>query len=346
MKMKTKFIIFFVSIIAASSWAAPQQSKPDSVVVKVGEASKIVVTIANKKDAAILKHYNLQALVNDLITKIEQDDTTGQLKPSSEYLSEPTPSETVRETESLEDPWPDRSSEDETDDNVNRSTTYHTSSFRSRRTYHSLSFDVGTNNFLKDGQTFPDASNDAYRVRPFGSWYVGINSVQRTRVANKFYLEWGLGISWYNFKFEDASTILQKDDAGVTFTNDLRGFNYQKSKLTASYVNASFVPVLDFGENRRKPMLFDNSHSDSFRIGAGPYVGYRIGSYSKLVYKDNGNKERERNRDSYYLDNLRYGARLQIGYRDVDLFFNYDLNDIFASGRGPSLNAFSFGLIL
>lgn len=346
MKMKTKFMILFASIIAVSNWAAPQQSKPDSVVVKVGEASKIVVTIANKRDAAVLKHYNLQALVNDLITKIEKDDTTSELKPPSEYLSETTPSEPVREPESLEDRWADRSTEEETDDYVNRTTTYHTSSFRSRRTYHSLSFDVGTNNFLKDGESFPDASNDAYTVRPFGSWYVGINSVQRTRVANKFYLEWGLGISWYNFKFEDSRTTIQKDDNGVMFVSDPRDLNYQKSKLTASYINASFVPVLDFGENRRKPMLFDNSHSDSFRIGAGPYVGYRIGSYLKQVYKDNGDREKERTRDSYYLDNLRYGARLQVGYRDVDLFFNYDLNDIFASGRGPSLNAFSFGLIL
>jgi len=27
------------------------------------------------------------------------------------------------------------------------------------------------------------------------------------------------------------------------------------------------------------------------------------------------------------------------------MFFNYDLNDVFESGKGPELNAISFGLI-
>ena len=29
----------------------------------------------------------------------------------------------------------------------------------------------------------------------------------------------------------------------------------------------------------------------------------------------------------------------------TDLFFNYDLNELFAEGKGPKLNAFSFGVI-
>jgi hypothetical protein len=32
--------------------------------------------------------------------------------------------------------------------------------------------------------------------------------------------------------------------------------------------------------------------------------------------------------------------------RSLDVFFNYDLNDLFNEGRGPELNAFSFGIIL
>ena len=81
-----------------------------------------------------------------------------------------------------------------------------------------------------------------------------------------------------------------------------------------------------------------------FRIGLGPYIGYRISSHSKLVYKDDG-REKEKDRDSFYLNNFRYGARLQIGYRSTDLFFNYDINELFEEGKGPKLNAFSFGVI-
>ncbi|MBA4054703.1 MAG: hypothetical protein C0490_08335, partial [Marivirga sp.] len=74
------------------------------------------------------------------------------------------------------------------------------------------------------------------------------------------------------------------------------------------------------------------------------YVGYRIASHSKIVYKEDG-KEKDKEHDSFYLNNFRYGVRLQVGYRATDLFFNYDLNELFASGKGPNLNAFSFGVI-
>ncbi len=131
--------------------------------------------------------------------------------------------------------------------------------------------------------------------------------------------------------------------AGVIFSEDLRDFNFIKSKLTATYLNASLIPLLDFGGNRRKSTLFDDHGSDSFRIGVGPYVGYRIDSYSKQVYKD-GEKRSNRDHDNFYLNNMRYGLRAQIGFNDIDLFINYDMNELFAAGKGPQLNAFSFGV--
>lgn len=63
------------------------QTKPaDSVVIKVGEGSKVIIAIKNKEDLATLKHYDFQALVSDMITKLEAHDTTPLLKPSSDYL--------------------------------------------------------------------------------------------------------------------------------------------------------------------------------------------------------------------------------------------------------------------
>jgi hypothetical protein len=342
MKKRILFAGMLAIMLTTTDSVHAQQQKPDSVVIKVGEGSKIVVSIADKKDLQILKHYNFQALMNDLIAKIEENDTTDNVKPSSEYLAEETTEELSEVNETTESSWND---DFYSSDNSHRDRHNYRSSYRSRRTYHSISFELGTNNYLQDDK-FPDANNDLYTVKPFGSWYVGVNSIQRTRLARKFYIEWGLGVSWYNFKFENSQTSILKDNAGVTFVTDARDLDFVKSKLTATYLNASFVPVLDFGENRRKPMLFDNDNSDSFRIGAGPYAGYRIASHSKIVYEEGGDKEREKSRDNFYLNNIRYGARLQLGYRDVDLFFNYDMNELFSSGKGPALNAFSFGLIL
>jgi hypothetical protein len=137
---------------------------------------------------------------------------------------------------------------------------------------------------------------------------------------------------------------MTKDSDGVIFTEDDREVSYVKSKLTASYINVSLIPMLDFGGRGKKSRVWD-SYGSQFRIGIGPYAAYRIGSHSKLVYKDDG-KEKEKNHDNFYLNNFRYGLRLQFGIRSTDFFFNYDLNELYSSKpNNPKLNAFSFGVI-
>ncbi|MFN8887027.1 MAG: hypothetical protein ACK5WF_06180, partial [Cyclobacteriaceae bacterium] len=69
-------------------------------------------------------------------------------------------------------------------------------------------------------------------------------------------------------------------------------------------------------------------------------------SYTKQVYEVDGDDKVERHHDPYFLNNIRYGIRAQFGFRGTDFFFNYDMNDLFVAGKGPQLNAFSFGITL
>jgi len=212
-----------------------------------------------------------------------------------------------------------------------------------KTTYQSFNVDFGLNNYLSGGK-FVDATNAPFTVRPLGSWYVGANSVYRTRLARKFFIEWGLGGSIYNFKFQNDSLRILRDASGVQFVNDTRDADFRKSKLTAGYLQASFVPVIDFSANARKPGVLDGRGGRSFRFGVGPYAGYRILGYTKQYFRIDGDKKRDRNHDNFYLNNFRYGIRAQVGFRDTDLFFCYDLNELFLKGKGPALNAFSFGI--
>ncbi|MBM3176945.1 MAG: hypothetical protein FJZ78_02965 [Bacteroidetes bacterium] len=212
-----------------------------------------------------------------------------------------------------------------------------------RRTYNSFNIDFGTNNFLREGE-FVDQAAVPYTVRPLGSWYVAANSIYRTRLANKLFIEWGYGLGFYNFKFLDNNIRIIKTPDEVRFVEDGRDADFIKSKLTAYYAQASFVPVLDFGGNRHKPGIFDDHRSRSFRIGIGPYAGYRIDSFSKLVFEEDGRKKTDRNHDNFFLENIRYGARLQFGVRNTDFFVNYDMSQLFTKGKGPDVNAFSFGV--
>lgn len=331
MNIRSNFLLLLCFV--AISLCQAQGKAADSVVIRVGDASKVIFSIHDKADLETLKHYDFQALMNDMIVKLEKKDTTPLNKPSHNYLKD-----SLTQASAPADSLPKTTTESEED--WGRHKHHH---WGTRRTYHSWNFDIGTNNYLEKGK-FPDQTNALYSVKPWGSWYVGINSIFRTHITGKLFLEWGAGVSWYNFKFQNERVNISKDDKSVIFAEDTRDLDFQKSKLTATYVNASLVPVIDFGGNRKKAAFLDGNHSQSFRLGAGPYVGYRMDSYSKQMYISDGHKEKEHNHDSFYLDNIRYGMRLQIGFRDVDVFFNYDMNKLFVANKGPELNAFSFGV--
>lgn len=347
--------IFNVLMVCMIAWSPLFAQKTDSVIINVGEKSRVIFAIGDKADLQTLKQYNLQAVVDDLVAKLEQKDSTALEKPADTYLKteESTPPQqetTSTYTDSRDSDWRDRdddwdrSWDDRRSDNDRSYSSRNSRRYYGRRTYHSFNFDLGTNNFVTPNYDFPNQNNEVYAVRPWGSWYVAINSIERTRLSRKFFVEWGAGVSWYNFKFENDKIRLAKGPDEVVFSEDLRDLDFRKTKLTSTYLNFSVVPVLDFGGRSRKAMIFDGDHGGSFRIGLGPYAGYRIDSYTKVVYKDGGDNQRERDHDSYYLNNIRYGLRLQIGFRATDLFINYDMNELFAENKGPKLNAFSFGI--
>lgn len=331
-----------LSAILAGITVTTMAQKQDTVIVPLASTSKVIFTMKDRKDLETLKHYNFQALFQDILTKIEKSDTSKLPGTGNDT--------TLQVVENDED-WNNRPNHNDGNDDDDDWSDHHgrRSHYKdNRRTRQSFNMDFGTNNFLSNGK-FPDSNNEQYSVRPWGSWYIGLNSIQRTRLAQKFFLEWGGGVSWYNFKFQDESTLMSKDANGTSFTVDPRAanpeFDFKKSKLTLCYINASVVPVLDFSDRNKKTRLWDG-HGDAFRIGLGPYIGYRIDSYSKQVFEEQGDKKKEHNHDSFYLQNIRYGARLQLGYGGTDIFLNYDLNEMFTTGKGPKINAFSFGIIL
>jgi hypothetical protein len=352
--MKSMAMIFALSLTVA---IAQGQVKKDTVIVSLGKTSKVIFTMEDRADLEILKHYNFQELFTDILSKIERSGDTTKSDPviSIPQGEEPTITEEPearedenenRSDDTEEEDWStrrhDRDRDDDDDDDDDDEWRNHVERRRGRigKTWQSFNFDLGTNNYLADGE-FKDT---IYSVRPWGSWYLAASTIQRTRVGKNFFLEWGLGISWYNFKFQNDDTMLERTDTGVEFVTDTRDVSHRKSKLTATYINASFIPVIDFGGQSRKPRMWDGYRS-SFRIGLGPYVGYRISSRTKYMYSDDGNLEKDKLRNSFYLNNLRYGARLQLGFHGTDLFFNYDMNELFAENKGPKLNAFSFGVI-
>lgn len=220
----------------------------------------------------------------------------------------------------------------------------------SNGTHNHFMIDLGMNNYLDNGKT-PD-SNAPYAIKPWGSWYLALKSINDTHIDGKLHLYWGADVSWYTFKFEDPSVRLVKGEEELVFINEPVP-DAHKSKLNASYLSVSAVPMLHFGKKHGHKWYDHNdnfsvsvSRTGGFRIGIGGYAGYRLGSKTKYVIKEGGDKDKDKDHDNYYLNDWRYGIRLQAGIGGFDAFVNYDLNDLFRENKGPSLQAISFGVVL
>jgi hypothetical protein len=176
----------------------------------------------------------------------------------------------------------------------------------------------------------------APEVKPWGSWFVSVHSVGTWKPSKNFNLRSTLGVSWYNFKFEDPSLVAIKSPQGLEFleyTNVINaaGADPIKSKISASYATLTLVPTL----------LTNNG---KMRIGAGAYAGFRLGGRGKFVYEVNDDRRKDFTKSNMYAENLRFGLRGEVGIGDVTLFYNHDLNNLFQAGKGPELQAMSFGI--
>ncbi len=319
-------------LIITATTAAKAQQNSDTVIVELAKTSKVIFTIQDKNDLEILKHYDFQKLFTDVLLQLEQKNSNVSIDSiTAKKENQISGNDKAKQNDSTN-----------AHDNDGDHWRWHREHNMWGRTWQSFNCDLGLNNYIDNSKSLDHRAN--YVVRPWGSWYVAINSIQRSRVDKNFFLEWGLGLSWYNFKFQNKSTLINKTIDGVLFENDLRDVEFVKSKLSVTYLSVSLIPIIDFRDDEVKHRKSDGG-SNSFRIGLGPYAGYRLGSHSKLEYREDGHREKDKNHDNFYLNNFRYGARLQIGFRSTDLFFNYDLNNLFIAGNGPELNAFSFGVV-
>lgn len=320
----------------------------DTLILKFGNNSSIVIQLNDKKDLELIRKYDINDMLRQLQIQVDSSSNTNfllkegdngveVLQDTTLYYSE----ESNESNEPFSRTWVWGEDDDENEDSDDFSTRFNGRN-KYRRAHHDghdIKFDFGTNNWLENNQ-LPDESGALYSVRPWGSWYVAINSIHETKVAGPLYLNWGLGVSWYNFKFNDADVRMTKDEITKEIDFSVQAdpaIRSVKSKLTVPYLNAQFVPKFRFGKG-----------GSGFRIGAGAYGGYRIGGYTKIVYEQNNDTQKDRVRDSFYLNSWRYGARVELGWKDFDMFINYDLNPLFSDNTNttPKLNAFSIGITI
>lgn len=323
-------IILFYSIQTIAGYSGINTDpKKDTVILKFGNNSQIVIYVDNKEDLAYLTQYDINKVLEELNLEVSNLSDSVQIleirdETGEKYLKE---TQVNYETESTSDDFQDNEKK---------------KNYR-QRPYFNMILDLGLNTYLENDQ-FP-AGNQLYTLRPMGSWYWNIGPMYKVHAFGPLYFDMGMSAALNIYRFDDASTRLITDGSGVNFVTDASGVEHVKSKLSTWHLQAKVIPMLAIGNNRNRNWRLWNNINNGFRIGAGPYAGYRIGSRTKYIYNEDGDKQKDKANSNYLLSNIRYGIRGQIGIKDFDFFVEYDLNEMFQKNQGaPSLNRIQFGV--
>jgi hypothetical protein len=200
-------------------------------------------------------------------------------------------------------------------------------------------FEIGLNNFLNSNNSMSLNPSDAYMDLNTGrSWNFNLNFMQYGFgiVSDKIGLVTGLGAEWNNYHFDNNNSIDKV--SGVIQERILDPIQYpdiQKTRLQTTYLRAPLL--LEFQIPAGKKRIY---------FSAGPVAGVKLFSNTKVVYKENGDKQRDKRKDDFNISSLRYGFTARAGYRGLKLFANYYMTPLFEVNKGPELYPFSVGLTL
>ena len=371
---KIKIAVLIGAFSPLICWANPIA---DSLIIELGDNTKLIIYAESKEDLMDLDRFDLNQLINDVNKSISEAQEVKRIKwedlKGGKYLKDTVvlyetgedikirlgnikiELDGLKKGKEFDEQWDVIADEwEEQWENVDFN-RYTYKEERDKKTINNFNIDLGINGWTKGILNNLSSQNQYYVLKPWGSWYVGFNTINKSQIVGPLFLEWGAGISWYNWKLQDPSYQVVQGAAEVGFVmpTNINDIDPIKSKLVANYLNISMVPLIDFSKGQRNVNVNEKgslkvyrSREEGIRIGIGGYLGYRLYGRSKFVYKEGGSRNKDKNNNNFYLNNVRYGVRAQFGWRGIDLFFNYDLNNVFSTGNGPDLHGYSFGITL
>jgi hypothetical protein len=197
---------------------------------------------------------------------------------------------------------------------------------------------------------------DTWKQGAWGSRTVNLYYQYSMRFGrSKFSFNPGIGVSMERWKFKDNATLVDTVELvsfpnGAVAAEQVEQYNLlsptriypnfaKKSQLIANYVE---IP-LEF--------RFDTKPEDiarSINVAIGGRVGLLFDSKTKVKYKDNdGDIVKVKNKQTYGLENFRYGVYTRFGIGSFNWFAFYNLTPMFQKGKGPEgkdFNTLTFGI--
>ncbi len=148
---------------------------------------------------------------------------------------------------------------------------------------------------------------------------------------SKYSVAFGGGIT--SFSLASNSIVRDANADVIVFDNISEGIDYDRSKITFTYLDI--------------PVEFRYKSTNEFRMAFGFKFGFRLDNHS--TYKgDNldggGDYVTIKQKDIQNTEKIFVTSTLRVGYKWINLNFNYSLSRVFQLERGPEMRPFSVGI--
>ncbi len=201
---------------------------------------------------------------------------------------------------------------------------------------HWSGIDFGLNNFVDHEFSMTRTGGEQFMDLNTGkSWNFNLNLKQYSIGfgTDRLGLVTGLGLEFNNYHF-DADNSIQEVDGNI-ITKDDYPSTLTKSKLKTTFLT---VPLL------LEAQMFGAKRSKRIHVSGGVIGGLKLGSYTKVIYKEDGNRKKDKTKDDFNINPLRYGLTARLGYKTLNVFANYYMTPFFEKNDDPELYPVAVGL--
>ncbi|AWK04434.1 hypothetical protein HYN56_09385 [Flavobacterium crocinum] len=192
-----------------------------------------------------------------------------------------------------------------------------------RRTTSQFVFAMGLNNTLADGKL--QDSNYSFIGSHFYEWGFTYNS-RLMKNDNLLHAKYGLSLMYNNIRPTNNRSFMVDGDQTNLVENPI---HLTESRFRNVYLVAPVHLEFDFTRPTEKDGVRYFKTHKNFRFGVGGYAGINVKSKQILKYEEEDLKYKTRIKGDYNVNNFVYGLSSYIGYRELSLYFKYDLNPLF-----------------
>ncbi len=180
------------------------------------------------------------------------------------------------------------------------------------------------------GPNFLRNAPDSMDLNIFGSRGFGLYYLYEVYFPNShFSFHPGIGFGFEKYSFSNNITLSDvsgDDPTRIVPLDDDIYTSVDKSQLATNYLE---IPLeLRFFSNKE-------IEGKGFMAAVGGKFGFLLDSYTKIKYEQGGDTKKQKLKQGYNLNPIRYGVQARVGWRGINLFGYYGFSPLFKKDKGP-----------